>query len=75
MKIINYKNFKKNIAANLKLVNSNHEILIVSRTKGRAVVIMDEDDYNSQQETLYLLSTKANRIRLEAALAEMKNKF
>lgn len=72
MKIINYKNFKKNIAASLKLVNSNREILIVSRTKRRAVVIMDVDDYHSQQETLYLLSTKANRMRLEAALAEMK---
>lgn len=33
---------------------------------------MDLDDYNAQQETLHLMSTKENRNRLEAALAEMK---
>lgn len=53
-------------------MNEDREIVIVSRTKGKTVVVMDLDDYNSQQETLHLMSTKANRNRLEAALVEMK---
>jgi len=73
MKIVHYKDFRKKITTHLNTVNCDREILIVSRTKGRAVVIMDKDDYNAQQETIYLLSNKANRMRLEAALAEMKH--
>jgi len=38
---------------------------------GRNVVVMDLDEYNSIQETLHLTSTKANRKRLDSAIAEM----
>lgn len=72
MKVINYSDFRQNLAENLNSVNEDREIVIVSRTKGKTVVVMDLDDYNSQQETLHLMSTKANRNRLEAALVEMK---
>ncbi len=72
MKVINYSDFRQNLAENLNRVNEDREIVIVSRTKGKTVVVMDLDDYNSQQETLHLMSTKANRNRLEAALVEMK---
>ncbi len=72
MKVVNYSDFRQNLAENLNMVNNDREIVVVSRTKGKTVVVMDLDDYNSQQETLHLMSTKANRTRLEAALAEMK---
>lgn len=71
MKVVNYSDFRQNLAENLNMVNNDREIVVVSRTKGKTVVVMDLDDYNSQQETLHLMSTKANRSRLEAALAEM----
>lgn len=72
MKVLNYSDFRQNLAENLNMVNNDREIVVVSRTKGKTVVVMDLDDYNSQQETLHLMSTKANRTRLEEALAEMK---
>jgi antitoxin YefM len=72
MKVVNYSDFRQNLAENLNMVNNDREIVVVSRTKGKTVVVMDLDDYNSQQETLHLMSTKANRNRLEAALVEMK---
>ncbi|TXJ23415.1 MAG: type II toxin-antitoxin system prevent-host-death family antitoxin [Chitinophagaceae bacterium] len=76
MKVVNYSEFRNNLTQNLNAVNEDKEIVIVSRTQGKNVVVMDLDEYNSIQETLHLMSTKANRKRLEEAVAEMnKNKF
>lgn len=73
MKIINYTDFQKNITESLDTVSATREPLMVYHNKGKSVVIQDLHEYNSQQETMYLLSNKANRIRLEAALKEMGN--
>jgi antitoxin YefM len=76
MKIVNYSEFRNNLTQNLNAVNEDKEIVIVSRTQGKNVVVMDLDEYNSIRETFHLMSTKANRKRLEEAAAEMnKNKF
>ena len=72
MKVVNYSEFRSNLTENLNAVNDDREIVIVSRTQGKNVVVMDLDEYNSIQETLHLTSTKANRKRLEEAIAEMK---
>lgn len=73
MKVVNYSEFRNNLAENLNAVNDDGEIVVVSRTQGKNVVVMDLDEYNSIQETLHLTSTKANRKRLEDAIAEMNN--
>jgi antitoxin YefM len=73
MKIVNYSEFRNNLSQNLNSVNDDREIVIVSRTQGKNVVVMDLDEYNSIQETLHLISTKANRKRLEEAVTEMNN--
>jgi antitoxin YefM len=72
MKVVNYSEFRSNLTENLNAVNEDREIVIVSRTQGKNVVVMDLDEYNSIQETLHLTSTKANRKRLEEAITEMK---
>jgi antitoxin YefM len=72
MKVLNYSDFRNNLAENLNMVNEDREIVIVSRTKGKNVVVMDLEDYNAIQETLHLTSTAANYKRLADAIAEMK---
>lgn len=72
MRVVNYSEFRNNLTDNLNTVNENKEIVIVSRTQGKNVVVMDLDEYNSILETLHLTSTKANRKRLEDAITEMK---
>jgi antitoxin YefM len=72
MKVVNYSEFRSNLTENLNAVNEDREIVIVSRTQGKNVVVMDLDEYNSIQETLHLTSTKANRKRLDEAIVEMK---
>jgi antitoxin YefM len=73
MRVVNYSEFRNNLTQNLNAVNEDKEIVVVSRTQGKNVVVMDLNEYNSIQETLHLTSTVANRKRLEAAITEMNN--
>ena len=72
MKVVNYSEFRNNLAENLNVVNDDGDIVVVSRSKGKNVVVMSLEEYNSIQEMLHLTSTKANRKRLEDAVDEMK---
>ena len=73
MDVLNYTEFRRNLAKNLDRVNDDAEIVIVSRSKGKNVVVMDLDEYNSIAETLHLIKSDANRIRLQRAIDEMNN--
>lgn len=76
MRVVNYTEFRNNLTENLDAVNEDAEIVIVSRTKGKNVVVISLDEYNSMKETLYLSSTNANRKQLDAAIDEMnKGKY
>lgn len=72
MKVVNYSEFRNNLAENLNNVNDDGDIVVVSRSKGKNVVVMSLEEYNSIQETLHLTSTKANTKRLEEAVDQMK---
>lgn len=71
MRIVNYSDFRNNLAKNLNTVNDDREIVVVSRTKGKNVVVMDLDEYNAIQETLHLSGNAANRRRLTESIQEM----
>lgn len=72
MRVINYTDFRNNLAENLNVVNDDGDIVIVSRNKGKNVVVMSLEEYNSIQETLHLTKTRANRERLDRAISNMK---
>lgn len=71
MQVLNYTEFRNKLAENLNRVNEDNEIMIVSRSKGKNVVVMSLEEYNAIQETLHLCSSKANRERLDESIAEM----
>jgi antitoxin YefM len=71
MKVVNYTEFRNNLAESLNMVNDDGDIVVVSRSKGKNVVVMSLEEYNSIQETLHLTSTKANRKRLDESIDEM----
>ncbi|HXB06108.1 MAG TPA: type II toxin-antitoxin system prevent-host-death family antitoxin [Puia sp.] len=72
MRVVNYSDFRNNLAQSLNAVNDDREIVVVSRTKGKNVVVMDLDEYNAIQETLHLTSHATNRQRLTESLQEMQ---
>ena len=72
MRVINYTDFRNNLAENLNAVNDDGDIVIVSRNKGKNVVVMSLEEYNSIQETLHLTKTRANRERLDKSISNMK---
>lgn len=73
MKTVNYSELRSKLKANLDVVSEDHEILVVHRSGGKSIVMMSLDDFNSYQETEYLLSTKANRENLTEAVKEAEN--
>ena len=76
MEVLNYTEFRKNLAKSLDMVNDDAETVIVSRSKGKNVVVMGLTEYNSLMETLHLTNSEANRKRLQEAIDEMnKGKF
>lgn len=71
MDVLNYTEFRRNLAKSLDKVNDDAEIVIVSRSKGKNVVVMDLDEYNAMAETLHIVKSEANRKRLQDAIDEM----
>ena len=72
MKVVNYTEFRNNLAESLNSVNDDGDIVVVARSKGKNVVVMSLEEYNSIQETIYLNSTPANRVRLETSISRIE---
>ena len=72
MRVVNFTEFRNNLAESLNVVNDDGDIVVVSRSKGKNVVVMSLKEYNSIQKTLHLSSTTTNRNRLDMAISNMK---
>ncbi len=59
----------------LERVEDNNITLVVKRKTGKGAVMISLDQYNSIMETMHLLSSKTNAIRLYKSIEQMKMKF
>ncbi|KAF0237821.1 MAG: prevent-host-death family [Prolixibacteraceae bacterium] len=73
MKTVNYTELRDKLKSNLDMVCENHETLIIHRPGGKSVVMMSLDEYNSQKETEYLLSSPKNAEHLFESLRQIEN--
>lgn len=72
MRAKSISDFRKNIAADIDAAVEDHVPLIITRPGGKeAAVVMSLEDFNSWQETAYLLSSPANAERLRRSIADL----
>lgn len=60
MQVTTVSDFRNNIKEFMDATWDDADYLVVARPKGKNVVVMSEEEFRSWQETLYLLSSKAN---------------
>ncbi|MDB5525412.1 MAG: prevent-host-death protein [Rhizobium sp.] len=68
---INVSDFRQNLAAHLDEVEKSRAPLFVTRSKGKAFVVLSEEEYESMAETLHLMSNPHNAEHIRASIAEL----
>ena len=71
MKTLSSTDLRANLSSVMDQVNDDHEPVIVTRAKGKPVVMVSLEDWASMDETTYLLASPANRDALMKAIAEI----
>jgi antitoxin YefM len=69
---VDYSEAGKNLASLMDSVCNDSEVVVITRRKARPAVLMSLDEYNSIQETAYLLRNPANAERLLESVADMR---
>ena len=72
MNVTTISKFRKNSKSYFDQVIDDQDTLLITRNDGQTVVVMSLSQYNSQVETDYLNSTKANREHLEKSIAQAR---
>jgi antitoxin YefM len=70
MKVANVSDLRKNLKFYIDHVADNHDPLIVNGN-GKTVVVISLEEYNSLDETAYLLSSPANAKALKNSIAQL----
>jgi antitoxin YefM len=74
METTSFSDFRSKLKQKLDNISDNHDLLVVTRKDNKDVVVMSLADYNSIQETLYLLSSRTNAKRLYESMEQLKGK-
>jgi antitoxin YefM len=69
---VGFTEFRQNLASHLDAVIDSRAPLFVTRNKQKAVVVISEEEYESMQETLHLMSNPVNAQLLRESIAEME---
>ncbi|MGL5020045.1 MAG: type II toxin-antitoxin system Phd/YefM family antitoxin [Luteolibacter sp.] len=72
MKAITYTAARENLASTMQQVCADHDPVIITRNRDQAVVMMSLEDFESLEESAYLLRSTANARRLLESVAELK---
>lgn len=72
MNAVSVTEFRKNLAAQIDRVTTDHDYTIITREGGKpAAVLMSLEDFASWQETEYLLRSPENARRLRESIADL----
>jgi antitoxin YefM len=68
-----YSNFRQDLKLFFDKVNSQHTPLLVTRAKGEDIVVLSKADYDSMEETFYLLKSPNNASRILKSIEQLTN--
>lgn len=71
-KEVSYSDAREHLKTYLDFVVQNNETVIITRKNSEDVVMMSRKDYESFEETLYLLSNPKNRKHLRSEVKNIK---
>ncbi len=71
MKAITYTAARENLASTMDQVCDDHDPVIITRNREQAVVMLSLADYESLEETAYLLKSPANARHLLESIEEL----
>lgn len=72
MTAITYTAARENLAATMTQVCEDHDPVIITRKRNQAVVMLSLEDYESLQETAYLLRSPKNAKRLAEGIEQLE---
>ena len=67
---VSYSQLRNNLASYMDEVCDSRAPLFVTRQNARSVVVMSEDDYEGLMETVHLLKSPVNAVRLWRSIDE-----
>ena len=73
MDAISYSAARANLAKTMNRVCQDHEALIITRNGEQSVVMLSLEDFQSLEETAYLLRSPTNARRLLSAAAQLSS--
>lgn len=73
MDAISYSSVQQDLAKTMDRVCSDHEPIVITRENNQSVVMMSLEDYQSLEETAYLLRSRANASRLMTSITELQS--
>lgn len=71
MNAISYTAARENLASTMNKVCEDHAPIIITRNRDQAVVMMSLEDYESLEETAYLLRNPKNAKRIMSAVSQL----
>lgn len=72
MDAMTYTAVRANFANTMDRVSNNHERIIITRNSKHSVVLLSLEDYQSLEETAYLLRSPKNARRLIESIASLE---
>jgi antitoxin YefM len=73
MNSITYSEAREHLADTIKQVCRDHAPVMITRKRENAVVMISLDDYDSLNETSYLLKSPKNKRRLMDSIQELED--
>ena len=69
---VNYTDLRQNLARYMEEVCDSHAPLVVTRQNARPVVLISQEEYDRMAETLHLMHSPRNALRLLQAVENTK---